>query len=248
MIVIAVDPAPAKPSTVFDGVFHSFSCNDLTEFLRSRQNDGLVLVCWDAPLTGPADASTPGSTLSDFSQRTIEQFFSREATGFKTPPGISVRPYSGCPHWAISRAVVGLPRVGPWDVKESDLPFLLLASGSPPDHQGHFIVEVHPAVAAWLWCSPQPRTTASWYYKKDQRVLTEMWKLVRPYMPPEAQAVEPQNDDEFDALVAFALGVHWLKGSGKVSLLGSRPTGSFLLPASTKLSEAFARFCQQQIA
>lgn len=244
MRVIGIDPAPAKKSTVFDGSFYSFTALELIEYLNAARDRGPTLVCWDAPLTGPMNPMNPGKNQTDFSQRLIEQFFSREATGFKTPPGISVRPYSGCPHWAISRAVLGLPRVGPWDAGASELPFLLLASDSPPDQKGAFVVEVHPAVAAWLWCKTKNEMFPSWEYKKEQGIRERMWYAISPLLPPEAQANIPKNDDQFDALVAYSLGVHWMKRNNTVYLLGSESTGTFLVPFDEDLATAFDKFCK----
>lgn len=79
----------------------------------------------------------------------------------------------------------------------------------------------------WLWCISQGLKTTSWDYKNDKGVLTKMWETICPFMPPEDQVVQPRDDDEFDALVAYGLGVHWLKQSGEVCLLGSRSTGLF---------------------
>ena len=51
MPVIAIDPAPGKKSTIFDG--RHFHCKDGLE-LRSylRKCTPKTLLCWDAPLTG----------------------------------------------------------------------------------------------------------------------------------------------------------------------------------------------------
>ena len=176
-----------------------------------------------------------------FSQRAIESFFSRESTGFKTPPGISARPYSGCPHWAISRSVLGLPRVGPWDADEADLPFRLLTGGPPPVGDGAYVVEVHPAVAAWLWCREHRGTGCSWKYKHEAEVQREMWEIIRP-LGDQLGEITPSNDDQFDALVAFILGTRWLSGDGSVELVGSQSAGAMLLPAVPGLSQALGEF------
>jgi hypothetical protein len=126
--------------------------------------------------------------------------------------------------------------------REVDLPFSLLSSDLPPEHEGHFTVEVHPAVAAWLWCKVDRPRKASWRYKTDRKVLLEMWEIVRAKLPGEARTREPKDDDEFDALVAYGLGMCWLKRDGTVGLLGNRAAGAFLVPASAALSRAYARF------
>lgn len=115
MQVVAIDPAPAKASTLYCGGqrFKSVQACDMESTLDSLKRP--VLLCWDAPLTGPKNPANAGQAKRDFSQRCVESFFSRNGTGFNTPKGISVRPYSGCPHWTITRSVLGLPRVGPHD-------------------------------------------------------------------------------------------------------------------------------------
>lgn len=245
MRVIAIDPAPSKPSTVFDGRFRRLAVNELAHLLRSVASDHATLVCWDAPLTGPRDPAVPGAWPQDYSQRLIEQFFSRYATGFKTPAGISVRPYSGCPHWALSRALIGLPRVGPWDLPEAELPFRPLLEGKQPPNPGAYVVEVHPAVALWLWCSPLRPAEASWDYKKDSGVFSELRDMLLHLT--RLPDISPQDDDELDALVAYVLGIKWLSQDGSVVLLGNRSSGSFLVPNNGTISEAFAAFMAQQV-
>ncbi len=241
MRVVAIDPAPRKASTVFDGGFKSLLPGEVATFLKTLTADQAVLLCWDSPLTGPGDPDSPGSRPWDFSQRPIESFFSRESTGFKTPPGISVRPYSGCPHWTISRAALGLPRVGAWDAAEADLPFRLLTEGQPPLADGTYVVEVHPAVAAWLWCREERSPGCVWNYKQEADVQREMWEIIRPLGQFPGQ-ITPVDDDQFDALVAFILGTRWLAGDGSVELIGSRSAGAMLVPAVPGLSQALNEF------
>ena len=155
--VISVDPAPSKTSTVCKGTpFEDGKhfCEKTPKKLRDLLNgvDPNTLVCWDAPLTGPQYPDRAGGTDRDFSQRRIDGFFSRGATGFKTPPGISVLPYSSCPHWAITRSLLGLPRTGSWDRGYGELPFRLLPGSDEGRDPRPSVVEIHPAVAAWLWC------------------------------------------------------------------------------------------------
>ena len=154
MQVLAVDPAPKKPSTVFDGTaFYQMDASNLRSYLEApERRTPETLVCWDAPLSGPRDPDVAGTIGGDFSQRRIEQFFSRKQTGHKACPGISVRPYSQCPHWTITRSVVGLPRSGPYDNRYEHLPFHLLPGPADEAAGRPCIVEIHPAVAAWLWC------------------------------------------------------------------------------------------------
>lgn len=245
--VLAIDAAPGKPSTVFDG----------TDFLRLRGcalhaylNDPVnrtpeTLVCWDAPLTGPANPASAGKRPADFTQRLIEKFFSRAATGFRTPPGISVRPYCGCPHWTISRSLLGLPIVGPHDEHYRQLPFHLLPGPDRECAGRPSIIEIHPGVAAWLWCRND--WDGPWNYKQDNEIRNEMWRILRLRTQfPWTNRPAPQDDDEFDAAVGFILGSLYAGErtkarytSREVTLLGNRSTGSFLLPAVPRLTQSW---------
>jgi len=128
MEVIGIDPAPSKKSTVVkDGLpAESEPAQGLFAFLRRQRNEReSLLLCWDSPLTGPAVPSSDKVIGSDHTQRPIEKFFMREA-GLKTPSGISVLQYGGCPHWTISQRLLGLPRTGQYMRDWEDLPFTLL--------------------------------------------------------------------------------------------------------------------------
>ena len=260
MRVVAIDPAPGKESTMYtaeDG-FRQISGEAMRSTLEAL--DPPVLLCWDAPLTGPRnpeDAGRPG----DFTQRRLDSFFARQETKFKTPKGISVLPYAGCPHWTISRSVLGLPRVGPYDTDFDRLPFLLF-----PDREGESrgaevsrmarscAVEIHPAVAAWLWCKDLPdlrrrswKRGKGWKYKggkKDPTLQGEMWTVVLDHCDEalKGSLPTPEDDDQFDAIIGYVLGVKWLRGDEDVVLLGDRENGSMLLPRTDGLCEAWAEF------
>lgn len=244
MRIIGIDPAPRGGLTVFDGDDAHVSTADAPEFISALTDEDDVLVCWDAPLTGPSRRALRGegvASSSDFTQRPIESFFSRAETGFKTPRGISVRGYSGCPHWAITRSLIGLPRVGPFDATETELPFRLACEDSQKPHSGRWVVEVHPAVAGWLWCRDGWQCD-NWNYKNTRDAHDAMWTRVAGFLPPGSR--EPENHDQLDARIAFVLGTLWLNGSEDVALLGNLELGTFLLPRSTELERAFKRFAR----
>ena len=249
MFISGIDPAPSKGTTIFDGSsFSQMNPRQLVAYLDELRTKAQALICWDAPLTGPSATDIEATRDGDFSQRTIERFFSRTVTGFKTPGGISVLPYSGCPHWALSRAVVGLPRLGPWDSGLEDLPFKFVSTDSPPTQPGHYIVEVHPAVAIWLWCK-EAFPSGPWDYKKNSDTLAVLWTCLsdrlEPCGLPSLKDFAPKNDDELDAFVSFALGFLWLHDPDKVFLLGDGRTGSMLLPRDQDLEVAFSEFCDR---
>lgn len=268
MRVVAIDPAPGKESTLYSAEegFRPIPGHEMRSILEGLEPP--VLLCWDAPLTGPRDPENAGRP-GDFTQRRLDSFFARQVTKFKTPKGISVRPYAGCPHWTISRSVLGLPRLGPFDAAYESLPFHLLP-GSEEEVQGRnvarmdrsCVVEIHPAVAAWLWCKdlekfkPGSGNGQTWKYKEDDCLRAKMWKAIRHnYDTCEGLPEKLCNDDQFDAVIGYILGVKWLRGDTDVVLLGDRETGSMLLPRVPKkpdpekpdLCEAWESFRKQAI-
>ena len=251
MQVVAVDAAPGKRSTVFDGRdFTNHDARSLRGYLaRMRERHREMLVCWDAPLTGPGDPDDAG-VPGDFTQRPIESFFRDGKKGCKTPHGISVRGYGACPHWTITRSLLGLPRLGAYDAGYDQLPFDLLPSRRPPGDRQQVVVEIHPGVAAWLWCREERRGKVSWEYKKDAAVLAEMWGVVRSKAAGAWQdGSTPTNDDQFDAAVGYVLGCALVgaeDGRARVTMLGDRRTGSFLLPDSRELRGRWERWLSEE--
>lgn len=251
MRVIGIDPAPTKGVSVFDGADCQIRLEDSAAFVGQLSGDDDCLICWDAPLTGPPSSVLAGAAASGaaFSQRPIESFFSRAATGFKTPQGISVQGYSGCPHWALTRSLLGLPRVGKFDAPVASLPFLPLMRDEQRPARGRCVVEVHPAVALWLWCRDARDETASWQYKKDRALLLRLWELLL-HLPAVAavlstvRATAPSCDDQLDARVAYALGRLWLDNPASVVLLGDADSGTFLVPRVSGVEEAFRSFVE----
>ena len=246
MKVIGIDPAPTKGLAVFDGrQYQHVGLEHARGFLQKLPSD--TLVCWDAPLSGPPSSVVNGGPVSRsaFSQRFIESFFSREETGFKTPKGISVRGYSGCPHWALSRSLLGLPRTGPFDTNAS-LPFRHIASDEQRPNDGRCIVEVHPAVALWLWCKREEKEEEDWEYKQKSELRERLWKRLQKQthtsgLPRRVFDSIPDDDDEADARIAYALGWLWLNRPGSVVLVGNLDRGSFLLPNVRKIAKLFSR-------
>jgi hypothetical protein len=251
MRVSGIDPAPTKGLAVFDGTDRQIGLEDSAAFVTELASSDDHLVCWDAPLTGPPSSVVGGAAAKGaaFSQRPIESFFSRANTGFKTPKGISVQGYSGCPHWALTRCLLGLPRVGKFDAQAESLPFLPLTRDDQRPVRGRCVVEVHPAVALWLWCREGRRATASWLYKKDRTVVLELWEelLKVPSVAgvlSGARATVPKSDDQLDARVAYALGRLWLDDPVSVLLLGDADSGTFLVPYVQGIEEAFRLFVE----
>lgn len=231
MKVIGIDPAPKKETTIYNAEgWLTVEAHKLPDYVaKIAESDGGHLVCWDAPLTS-GKAGMDGC----YYNRPIERFLRK-----LVPEGISVLAYAGCPHWAVTRAAVGLPRVGRFDC--TDLPFTLCAEGRAPENNGNLIVEVHPAVAIWFWCLESGQT--KWKYKTDHEVREHLWHTMAGALGEFKPNRDPKDDDEFDAYVAYLLGSMWLANSG-VILLGRADTGSFLVPAVDGFAQAFAQYCE----
>lgn len=249
MRVCGIDPAPKKGLSVFDGQDHHIPLREARSYISSLETASDLLICWDAPLTGPPCVVVEGGEAdgSAFSQRPIESFFSRAETGFKTPQGISVRGYSGCPHWALSRSLIGLPKTGPFDA--TTVPFQLISEDAQNNIRGPHVVEVHPALALWLWCRPSCDTNSVWIYKKDASVLGYFWDQLLHISAfakvlPSASLAAPSSDDEIDARIAYVLGCLWLDDPQSVILLGDKDHGTFLLPRVSGLEDAFQTFLE----
>ena len=252
MRVIAIDPAPGKESTVFEGTeYLQLSAQELREYVDQITNaKESVLVCWDAPLTGPFDPASAGSYRFDFTKRPIERFFSLDETGFKTPKGISVLGYGACPHWTISRALLGLPRVGLYDKPENKLPLKLVTNPGDQINSRKSVVEIHPGLAAWLWCRKERGADASWVYKGSkaemQRIRNEMWEIVLKRSGFEDDLPDPNTDDQFDAAIGYILGKLFVQGEvtapGRSLIIGGSEYGAFLLPKVSGLADAWVRW------
>lgn len=258
MRIIAIDPAPGKKSTVFDGAgFRQCSAVELRELINGiASRKKAVLVCWDAPLTGPFDPAVAGVHRYDFTKRPIERFFSRKQTGFKAPDGISVRGYGECSHWTIIRSLLGLPRVGEYDKAESKLPLRLLTESAAKIHTRPSVVEFHPGLAAWLWCRVTRGPGASWSHKgnkpENRRIRDEMWEIVLDCSGFEAELPRPRTDDEFDAALGFILGSLFVgkteSAPKRCFLLGDRRHGVMLLPHASGLADALLATTQGVLA
>ncbi len=256
MNVVSIDPAPSKPAVVFDGQMRSIPASHVPAFcaMLSRQPD--TLLCWDAPLTGPALNAQPNGPAGSFSQRQIEKFFSRAETGFKTPAGISVLPYSGCPHWAITRASLGLPICGRFDREDRELPFRHTTSNAEVVAGTARVIETHPAIAIWLWCRHlDPDDSRPWVYKgrRPSRTVPEIWDNLSEIwdgtgVPRVLNTINeidpPENDDELDAIVGWVVGTLLVVHHPSVGILGTTAAGAIALPIDQELQTSFDTFLQ----
>ena len=216
MILIGIDPAPSKPSTVYDGKnFGDMTPVALSGFLQKQKD---VFVAWDAPLT--ITEGMGENNRHPVYQREIE-YVSKKRGGKNLPSGISVLGAAGCPHWAVSQFCLGFPN--PYSPHTCLLPegknAFQLVTGQ--DHQrpekGRYVTEVHPARAM---LDLLPDRTA-WDYKKgtagSRGILTRKIadELVdRGFLAPGDlttifQKTASGAADRLDAAVAFRLLYHW---------------------------------------
>ncbi len=257
MNVVSIDPAPSKDAVIFDGEIRYIRALEVPTFCQGLSQNKDTLLCWDAPLTGPSLNDETEALAGSFSQRQIEQFFSRTETGFKAPFGISVLPYSGCPHWAITRASIGLPICGGFDRSFEELPFLLLTETTEITPGTSRVVETHPAVAIWLWCrgADDHDDTRPWVYKgrRPTRTILEIWTIlsgiwaetqVRTVVNTINNIDPPTNDDELDAIVGWVLGELLVARHPSVGILGTRGTGAIALPIDDGLRTSYRTFLQ----
>jgi predicted RNase H-like nuclease len=263
-LCVGIDPAPSGKARrgnavviLESGENLKFEASVTHDELRRRLEDWKkresVLLAWDAPLTGPSDPDSPqagarnSELQTDFTTREIERVYGNG--DWKPAEGISVQGYAGCQHWALSRNLLGLPRVGPYDIKPAELPFNLLVQ-KPDDWRGQNVVEVHPALAMWLWLRGEKPELEFQYKtgktKERRRIqpkllerLLETWADmgVPPQMLPSDcdRQKFAKSPDLLDALVAAILAYLWVTPLDGVELLGDQRKGTFLLPTKTGL-------------
>lgn len=170
MKVIGIDPAPSKETVIYDGEkFIEKKAVELKKYLDKliESNDN-VLICWDAPLTGgsPTNFNQEIEKYNPFYQRKIEQLINKEIPKVE---GISTLPYAGCSHWAITQHCFGLPLINDEFKPENQTPFKLIPNQDKQEKpfEGKHIVEVHPALALWLWL--KDCNVENWNYKGSSR-------------------------------------------------------------------------------
>lgn len=253
--VIGIDPAPGKPSTYFDDKTRKLEQLEfpaLKERLNSLRNSKeKILICWDSPITMPLDKDN--ISLTD---RLIESFL-REMT--KNVIGVSVRPYSGCPHWTISRHIIGLPIIGDYD--KDVIPFEIVRTVEKIKHS---IVEVHPAVAVYFWLDKnfqqykggKPKglnNDANWANIKRENArinwdnLKKIECIKNIFDISGIDEIEILTDDDLDTVVAYILGKLWTEKSECVEMLGNEKTGMMLMPKVGELFENFEKWQNKNV-
>lgn len=220
--VVGVDPAPGKASVACIGgdEFEKIAPAAMPDWVQNLlEGNARVVIAWDAPLSfDPANG---------YSDRPVDRDVRAWVKGLGTRIGssaVSVLPFSGCPHWAISCAVLGMP------FGKAPAGLLLAATPSAGDK---LVIEVHPAVSIARWWNalvtdmPMPRykrgktTTA----KDVRNALDRIGSGLAPLAIPQAALVD---DDHLDAWVAWKMAAGFLQG--KAGWIGSPKSGGYVVP------------------
>lgn len=198
----------------------------------SRHAWSAVLIAWDAPLTfdpvhGFSDRPVDRAARSWVAQKVKEERIE--------PTAVSVLPFAGCSHWAISCHVLGFPfglRPGGLEIAP--------AIYKPPLQGRGFVVEVHPAVAlAALWLDKGcreafPRYKGGKAFKSKPRSIAE-----RLGFTDLLEKGDP-SDDTLDAYMAWWLADRFTHG--EAVLVGEPASGGYLLPTGATADELCARY------
>lgn len=234
--VIGVDPAPVKDSTVFDGEkFQHLGFEELkVEIDRLAKLKEHVLICWDAPLLNTTERKPP--YFKEIEKTLKKLFYTGANKKKKGAEGVSVLPFGTCPHWTISRYILGLPRFSSYD--SEDVPFKLLESDDEKCNIKHSVLEVHPAVGLYYWSD---KKLGAYKNSKPDKI-KQVWDIVKEHPALIKQSnteVNPKNDDELDALMAFMMGKLWVESDEWVKLYGNPEIGGMLLPRVNEIDELF---------
>ena len=119
--VIGIDPAPRKPAVICEGDrFETVPPQALAEFIRRRiKGEEHLLIAWDAPLSFDGTISYSDRPID----KAVRAFIANEPR--LKGGAVYALPFSGCPHWAITCDVLGLPIGGERGVQ-------LVAEGHEP--------------------------------------------------------------------------------------------------------------------
>jgi len=227
LIIIGVDPAPSKPSTIcLDGeTFIKVPPDRLKIWVRQQveTHEGL-LIAWDAPLSfNPANGYSD-RPIDKAVRAFIKTHKARIAAG-----AVSVLPFSGCPHWAITSDALGLP------LSDGTGTLSLIATPITRRHlTGAYAIEVHPAVTLALWWLDINAPGPMLRYKPGGKLSAAEVRQNRGRLVEMLSGFGlPSNvsdDDEIDAWVAWRMAEDFSKGDAV--MIGDSQAGSYVLPSS----------------
>lgn len=157
-------------------------------------------------------------------------------------------PYSGCPHWTISRAALGYPILGEYDKTEKEL---LFKKANSSDKTGLLLAEVHPAVAMYIWLGKRfQKYKGSGLNKLEREACVQQnFKGIIDLLEKRSDFSFPtiEDDDQLDAFIAYLLGYLWIHKKDMVKLVGDEEKGSMLLPLNSKLISETEKMLQLQL-
>jgi len=162
-VVVGVDPAPSKGLCVyaynpqdasntnagFDRHYKAtcgaLALREFSQKVNELAEAHSVLICWDAPLTMPAN----------FNEREIERKakpkkpdkMNKDEWASAKRNLASVLPAAGCSHWVITQKVLGFPGFDNKQLGNALLNAKLIFDTSEIKSPGIFATEVHPALA-----------------------------------------------------------------------------------------------------
>ena len=200
--------------------FDTVRAADVPDFVASLVRDhARLVVAWDAPLSFDASIGYSDRAADRETRAWVKQ---QVQAGRFAAGAVSVLPFTGCSHWAITCAALSMP----FGVTDNPL---LLATAS---HDGpQLVIEVHPAVALARWWVARTRTQPLPKYKGLRNDATVAairairMELADDVVIPEAATVD---DDHLDAWVAWKMAEDFTTGSAV--WIGSPQAGGYVVP------------------
>lgn len=241
-IIYGVDPAPGKGLTIWsaDGLATKKHL-EAKSWLDGRvQRHQRMLIAWDAPISFNSSISyyerpieivmreffNDKRRLGHFENKTYNE---REPTNM----AVSVQPFSGCSHWAITCDVLGRPFSG------NERRIAIANTRHDVSGRAVFAIEVHPAVTLGIWWLERHISEPMPAYKgrkqKSLMICDKLKDLIPDNVKKEISGTiikksesKPSWDDILDAFVAYRMADDFMKGDA--IWVGNPVDGGFVLP------------------
>jgi len=225
-MIVGIDPAPRKPPGVWEGMAGTKpqlkelkGPGELRAYVEQLIKDhAYLLIAWDAPLAFKQEYGYSDRPFDVVMRRFVAE---KVKVGRLQRGAVSVRPFSGCPHWALTCAVLGIP----FGSRPRGLRMAWERDGFPYN-EGAYLVEVHPAVTLALWWLEAGCNKAMPRYKGASiEQLKDIARRLRRFKIPIAAC---KNDDALDAWVAWRMGADML--TGDACWFDDPKEGGYVLP------------------
>lgn len=240
--IYGVDPAPGKGLTIWsaDGLATKKPLEAKSWLDERVQSHQRMLIAWDAPISFDSSISYYDRPI----EIVMREFFNdkcclgrfEKKTYKKREPSnmaVSVQPFSGCSHWAITCDVLGRP----FSCNERRIAI----ANTRHDVSGNavFVIEVHPAVTLGLWWLERnisgPMPAYKGRKKKSLMICDKLKDLVPDCVKKKIEETiikksesKPSWDDILDAFVAYRMAEDFMKGDA--IWVGNPVNGGFVLP------------------